>query len=108
MTKDKKSKIDPNLEVRRIRGDTIMMYKCLTEKERLTHQICFIRGNQTLPGHKMKQRKRKRDMYKNNFLDTVMDLRPQEVACENDLTKLKENMITDYKKAGYYDLHSIL
>ncbi len=45
----------PKLEERRIKGDMIIMYKCMTDKEKLNVADIFTRGNTTLRGEEKRR-----------------------------------------------------
>ena len=44
----------PKLEERRTRGDMIMLYKCLTGREKIDLKDMFVLGKTNLRGHSMK------------------------------------------------------
>ena len=85
----------PKLEERRVRGDMIMMYKCMTDKEQLDVEDLFTRGNTSLRGHSMKLNKRRgdKDVQKYSFPNRTIDLwnsLPEEVVGANSIHKFKE------------------
>ena len=65
----------PKLEERRTRGDMIMMYKCLTEKEEIDKEDMFELGKANLRGHSLKIAKRRgdKDIQKYSFPNGAVD-----------------------------------
>ena len=85
----------PKLEDRRTRGDMIMMYKCLTGREKIDMEDMFELSKTNLRGHSMKLAKRRgdKDVQKFSFPNRAVDRwnsLPEEVVCAKSIHKFKE------------------
>ena len=84
----------PKLEERRIRGDMIMMYKCLTGREKADMGNVFELSKTNLRGHcrKIAKRRGDKDIQKYSFPNRAVDqwnALPEEVVCAESIHKFK-------------------
>ena len=85
----------PKLEERRIRGDMITLYKCLSGREKIDKEDMFEISKSNLRGHSMKIAKRRgdKDVQKYSFPNRAIDqwnALPEEVVCAKSIHKFKE------------------
>ena len=83
------------LEDRRTRGDMIMLFKCLTGREKVDMDGSFELSKTNLRGHSMKLVKRRgdKDVHKYSFPNRAIDQwnsLPEEVVCAQSIHKFKE------------------
>jgi len=85
----------PTLEERRIRGDMIMMYKCVTGKEEIDKEDYIIRESRRSRGHTHKLQKTRgdKDVKKFSFPNRAIERwnqLPDKVVCAKSIHKFKE------------------